>query len=103
MRSFEKVENEERENSDTVISLARKAVTYFKNKRFNNLNIEIKVYFGDDPTFYLTVFNKESDNVFFDFYSFTSKAENKLKYSEALEAIKKDDFEKVREAARLFL
>jgi hypothetical protein len=86
----------EKENSDAIISMARKSITFIKNTKLFNLEVvaDFRV-FDLKPELSLTIFNHNSNNKTFTFYNFNSKKRNELEYSRVLEAIKTDDFEKI--------
>ncbi len=86
----------EKANIDMVFKLARKSITHFRCKKFENIKVEISMRdISADVNFNITVFDKNKNNRGFYFYSFTKATENESRFNRMIEIIESDDFETI--------
>lgn len=89
---------------DTVYKLARKAITYFKDRKLNGISIDIDIRnLGDGADLSIVVFNEnEMNNCSFYFYSGSESAKNELMYSRVIKTIKTGSFDKIKEYSKIY-
>ena len=88
--------NKTEKNKKAVISIARKAITYFSKARFSNISVRVGFYSKkNDIDLEILVYDKTFNNKSFWFYPQTTKKKRKLK--NLIKAIEKDDFNKIEE------
>lgn len=88
--------NKTEKNKKAVISIARKAITYFSKNRFSNLTFNITLHADKkDIALEILIFDIDFNNKSFWFRTSTQK--KNVEYKTLIKAIEKDNFSQIEE------